>query len=230
MTKNFLFISFVLALGACNDAPGTGSPSSFADASPIPVTMRGYLYQKEEKFSFKACDNGTTYALTDSTPDMQARFKEATSLVHCPGEPVYASIKGLASPGNKLVLTQVDSLAPLSKLNACHGFDYACSGTEPFWSVLISSNEQVVYFKDLAAGKGYTYAYAAPTSKDGVLQYIFPDITNPYSKLAVTIKKEPCSDGMSDKQYQYSCMVIFDRSSEYKGCAEKSGELVPGDQ
>lgn len=228
MTKNFLFIALMLGLAACNDASNTGNASSFADASPIPVTMRGYFYQKGEKFSFKACDNGTTYSVTDSTQDMRVRFKEVTSLVPCPGEPVYATIKGLASPGDKLVLTQVDSLSALSKFNACHGFDYVCSGTEPFWSVFISAKEETVYFKDVAGGKGYTYAYAAPTSKDGVLQYIFPDITNPYNKLAVTIKKESCSDGMSDRQYHYSCTVLFERHQELKGCAEKSGEILPG--
>lgn len=88
------------------------------------------------------------------------------------------------------------------------GVDFVGTGTEPFWGLEIDFDKQF-RFISMNGDTLHTPPVFA-LEKNGVLTY-------DAGKLIVKIKKEPCSDGMSDREYEYSVALTVN-GEEYKGC------------
>ncbi len=85
--------------------------------------------------------------------------------------------------------------------------NWHCAGTEPFWSANVSAKDNTLTFNRVGEEK-----IVAPCTKidekDGSCTYTA-------DKFALTIKKEACSDGMSDTKFEYSAHI-----DALQGCAE----------
>jgi uncharacterized membrane protein len=94
--------------------------------------------------------------------------------------------------------------------------DIDATGTEPFWSVQIRSNQINLARPDqstlmvgnggvsIEGGKGVWRAKAGP------------------DQLVVTLEARPCSDGMSDRAYPWTATVTLGAAA-LKGCAAPAG-------
>lgn len=87
---------------------------------------------------------------------------------------------------------------------------WRCLGTEPFWAVEIENGKAI---------------FELPEKKEAPITLTAIAETNEaaaYSgeNLKIRIKKETCSDGMSDNVYDYSAEIEFGKQ-QYKGCATK---------
>ena len=94
------------------------------------------------------------------------------------------------------------------------GYDFKASGTEPFWWADISANSTT---------------FTRP-GDDGIIEKVYQTaqeekddmtvIKDAKGEFFITLKKEPCSDGMSDIVYTYSASVAVG-AENLKGCANK---------
>jgi uncharacterized membrane protein len=66
------------------------------------------------------------------------------------------------------------------------------------------------------------FLFQKPEIKDDIINYSSED-KQLKNNITVQIKKEPCSDGMSEKKYNYSAEVNLN-GKIYKGCAVIPGE------
>ena len=89
---------------------------------------------------------------------------------------------------------------------------WRCFGTEPFWSVEIAEAKNSITYKPIE-GDSITMPYVKPDEKGDI--WIFNA-----AKLKAVIKREKCSDGMSDNAHEYSAKVRLG-GKELQGCARK---------
>lgn len=95
---------------------------------------------------------------------------------------------------------------------------YRCTGTEPFWSIDISS-EGIVF--QSPESSPVTYPYRAAQNNAGSIEFNTSLNTNTESStLKVVLTPGNCSDGMSDIQYPYSAEVVRD-GQRLRGCAKE---------
>ncbi len=215
----------LLILANCQQAPTPSTANQLASTAPTPFTGSGYLYQSEGKTTFAPCDGSVSLQVTDAAGLVTAALAQRPDpMGKCPGEPTWAQLTGTVLEG-ALTLAKVDSTMVLNKFSACAGFEFACSGNEPYWQVIILPKEQVAYYKQLGMEQGVAFAYAAPTVVNGKTVYTLPNKANAAEKMTVTIEKKECSDGMSDMKYPYTSTVQF-KGETLKGTAEKVGEMA----
>lgn len=96
--------------------------------------------------------------------------------------------------------------------------EFTALGTEPFWGISISKSG-IVYSP--ADGAKQKFAYVAPLQAAGrpadyVRVYRFKDRANS----VLILKKNTCSDGMSDNVYPYSA-TFMQGSFILEGCARR---------
>jgi len=91
--------------------------------------------------------------------------------------------------------------------------EYACSGTEPFWSLSIGGAEAA--FSDPEGGPDKLAAVeparAAGTVDDYVLVFETRSTAHPSRTYTAVLHKDDegnCSDGMSDIEYPYNAVLI----------------------
>ncbi len=93
------------------------------------------------------------------------------------------------------------------------------SGTEPFWNIQIKND--IFLFTALNDKIDSIYFKVNHYSINNKLIKInVEDKTNKNAKLILELKENKCSDGMSDKQYQYSAVFNYNNLL-FNGCAEK---------
>jgi len=89
-------------------------------------------------------------------------------------------------------------------------------GTEPFWSIYI--HKDTIMFTKLNEKVDTTFF--KQTQFNAVNSYSNYKLIDAEQNIAtLIIKKEQCSDGMSDNIYPYSASFIY-KDIELKGCAE----------
>jgi uncharacterized membrane protein len=223
----FLAISsYLLVLfAACNDAPSTVTANALQATVTPTKAFKGLFYYDKDSASFVDCTSGLSYLVIDSTAKLKQVYSDVTQMMPCPEEPIWGAVQGkIDASKSRITVLKMDSIAALNKFNACIPFDYWCSGTEPFWSLSISKMGKAAYFKDLSTEKGYSFNYSEPVQQSGGLLYTLVHKADTKEQMTVLIKKEACSDGMSDISYQYSAFVQF-KGQKRKGCAEKWGEV-----
>jgi uncharacterized membrane protein len=86
-----------------------------------------------------------------------------------------------------------------------------CIGTEPFWSIYVFSDNTISL--DSPGEKQYRTAITASATTAESASFAGDGI-------AIALKKEACSDGMSDIAYTHSAKGEFD-GRKLDGCGEK---------
>ncbi|MCC7507126.1 MAG: copper resistance protein NlpE N-terminal domain-containing protein [Saprospiraceae bacterium] len=92
------------------------------------------------------------------------------------------------------------------------GIDFVGLGTEPFWSLELDFEKNFRFVP--MSGDSLELPAVAVQEKGGVWRYESKAGT---ARLDVEIKKETCSDGMSDNVYEYA-VTLRVNGEEYKGC------------
>lgn len=213
----------------------TKSTGESAGSMPDTVLVNGIYTYSRELSSFLECGNdSTTYWLAD--PD-SLLGTEAREFQFFPTDrnSVFAELEAVKLPsqeGESLAAQYDSTLKVIRVLNVsaksfqtdCFPFDFWCLGNEPFWSVEISGGENIIRLYDLGTESAYYYQYVEPAVEGNTHTYDIPaEAEQPPMK--ITVKEENCSDGMSDRTYDYSVTVSTgDRTLE--GCAI-AGEGVP---
>ena len=111
-----------------------------------------------------------------------------------------------------------DAHAPISAADANPRF--RCVGNEPGWTLTISP-DSLVFVGDYGEVRA-AYAGVAPKIGDGMWYYESVNRSAPsgYSRLTAIVLRESCSDGMSDRSYEYTVRVIHDLKA-YVGCGTR---------
>ena len=91
-------------------------------------------------------------------------------------------------------------------------------GNEPYWSVDIT--DTAISLKQMDKDE-LTYPYFEPKRSTSVMIYeTSTDMDGRTSNLKIIVEEKECSDGMSDRVYNYKATVIKDGRT-MKGCGEK---------
>lgn len=230
MKNTFLFLA-AIAIYSCSQP--VAKPQELE--LPALATFKGLVRFEKGFCNFRDCSTGALYLLADSTMTMASLFRKTTEMVPCPEETVYAEVQGRLFKGSDprsdpgtLAVVRVDSMTTKNMLNCCIPYDFWCSGTEPFWSLQISEAEKVLHLKDIGTETCKTFDWAAAVSHMDTIIWVVKNRVDPTEKLKVRIVKEICSDGMSDREYQYSATVKLG-NTELKGCAVKWGSVPYGE-
>lgn len=104
--------------------------------------------------------------------------------------------------------------------NTCVPYDFWALGNEPNWSLQISEKENLIEFNLPSDKKVYYFFYEEPREENGIIFYTSHNEIQRYA-IDVSVKKEKCSDTMSEKVYDYSVEVEISGGKKYKGCGIK---------
>ncbi|MFM2064344.1 MAG: hypothetical protein RLZZ507_4015 [Cyanobacteriota bacterium] len=123
-------------------------------------------------------------------------------------------VLGISAGIGATVLVADQSIAQSSRIE-----EFIARGTEPFWSLTVSKRGIVYSSPEI---KQQTFPYAAPLKADGrptdvVRVYRFRGREN---NMLILKKVSSCSDGMSDRNYPYSAILMLG-NRVLEGCAEK---------
>ncbi len=213
----------------------TAVDSVVTETKNTPVVFKGLYTFGNEVRTFRDCKgNNTLYWVVDSSASLQDKYEKTNRFPSYPYESVYAEIKGYLSGKstmgyaseyeNVLVVTDIIKVEPKNFRTECYNYEFIALGNEPFWSVDIIPQERRIVFKDAGLEKATEFRYAPAKISGDVHRYEATSAGN--KKIIVVIRKEKCSDGMSDREYNYSAEVIVN-GTIYKGCAIKKGDKFP---
>ena len=199
-----------------------------------PVSFKGlYQYSKEANILQDCDDPNKKYWINDSLANMSEAYKKATQFLSYPGETVYAEVKGyLAGKAisgdasdyeNVLVVTSVNKLDQKSFRTDCYNYEFIALGNEPFWSVDIIPANQKIILKYAGKEKVYEFPYQPANVGGGVHRFETKNSKN--DKLIVILREEKCSDGRSDRSYNYSAEIVLNGET-LKGCGIKKGDVL----
>lgn len=220
----------LLLLAACDNAPApdaaTSAVRSLTTAPPPEQTFRGMYRSGASGAAFYICDSSQTYLVRDRPAGLDSLYRAACGPAPCPDESVYAVLRGRlelpARPGAPgiLHLSAIDTLQPKTVYNTCLPFDFWCLGTEPFWGLFISEQDGGFCVKIMGAERGLRFPWAAPIKTASSWTYTS---THPQTgeKLRVVVRREPCSDGMSERAYDYSVEMTLGQEV-YHGCGMRN--------
>jgi len=227
--KYSLFFCFSFLLLACNNSESPENEVVKNNTAIIPddsslttQTLSGLFIN----YKFYSCDNlGETYSVTDNTGGLDSAYAYVTRNNF--SSSIVIKVEGKLKRGEKgeisgqLIVDSIISAEGKNYKNACVPYDFWCMGNEPFWQIQISEKENCIDFYNPMEQQRIHFAYNAPQVKNTITYY-----TSQVEKdnIEIQIKKEPCSDGMSEKKYNYSVKVKLNENN-YSGCAVKYGEL-----
>lgn len=184
--------------------------------------------------TFRDCDNPkATYWIEDESNKLASSYQKTEGFLSYPYESMYVELKGYlkgkstmgyaSEYENVLVVTDVISAKQKSFSTECFAYEFIALGNEPFWSVEIIPSEKIIALKDVAAEKAYVFPYKVSKKSGNTISYESSNDKN--QTIEVLIIKNPCSDGMSDRKYNYSALVQINGKA-LKGCAIKKGDKV----
>lgn len=193
-----------------------------------PVVFKGLYTFGNEVSTLRDCGNQKTYWVNDSLASLRKPYEQTVQLLSYPYESVYAEIKGYLTGKsekgyaseyeNVLVVTDVIKLEAKNFRTGCYNYEFIALGNEPFWAVDIMPAEQQIILKDVGTDTVYQFPYQPANIGGGV--HRFETSNGAKDKLIVVIREEKCSDGMSDRVYNYSAEVVINGRT-LKGCAVK---------
>jgi uncharacterized membrane protein len=219
--NNILFsaCSILILFGTCRQTP-----------APTTVTIKGEYYADTTGRYLLSCADGVIYQVENKVQDLDVRYRQQRGIAPIPGEAVNivctGQVRALSEGGATPVFTlqKVDTISVRNRFNTCSAFTFWASGTEPFWSLEISTLRKALFFKDIGMETGRSFSLTKMTQTDNTWTY-HSNGPSDNSVVEVMIKKESCSDGMSDIQFKYSCTLSIGKTV-YKGCAMKWGEMT----
>lgn len=93
--------------------------------------------------------------------------------------------------------------------------DLRILGTEPFWGIEISKTTRSATYSRVGEAD---VALSYPEESRGQDGAAVLTSTSPQGEVVMTIRKQDCSDGMSDRTYPWDAEVAF-KGEALKGCA-----------
>lgn len=196
--------------------------------------FRGLYISRNEVSTFRDCTNPeSVYWLEDESKKLAPAYKKTTGYLAYPYESIYVEVKGYlkgkSNTGyaeeyqNVLIVTDLITSKQKSISSDCFAFEFIAVGNEPFWSLDIIPSEKIIALKDVGVEKTYVFPFKAAKVVGNTFTY---QTTNDRKQtLKAIIIKEPCSDGMSDRKYNYSAQVTINGKT-LKGCAFTKREKV----
>lgn len=172
-------------------------------------------------------NHSLSYPVEDETISLDTLYKKILPNAY-PYQTIYIKVKGeLIASGSEadpytLQIKSVSETELKNYQNDCIPYEYWCMGNEPFWQVQISEKENLIDFYDPMEQKTIHFNYTKSQIKNGSVIYSAKNDTN---SIELKIKKEKCSDGMSEKKYNNSVTVQLNKKT-YNGCAVAFGELI----
>lgn len=119
-----------------------------------------------------------------------------------------------------------NEIVPVNRGNA-RGVEFVATGTEPFWSLELTSQEQM-RFRTVALGDSLTLPLPAPNQAQDapVLRYRAVAATG---ELTVTIAQRPCPNPMSGEVLPYTVTVVVRTAAQaaprtFTGCGRYFGD------
>lgn len=168
-----------------------------------------------------------SYPVVDETNSLDTLYKKTLPNAY-PFQTIYIKAKGeLIASGSQadpytLQIKSVLKTEFKNYQNDCIPYEYWCMGNEPFWQLQISEKENLIDFYDPMEQKTVHFNYSKSQIKNGNVIY---SAKNGIDTIEIKIKKEKCSDGMSEKKYNNSVTVQLNNKI-YKGCAVAFGEVI----
>ncbi|MDQ3047687.1 MAG: hypothetical protein M3R27_09085 [Bacteroidota bacterium] len=222
--KNLLLFSFlILSLFSCSTQTTTESTTETdsLNAIPTPTEFKGLF--SNGKFIW--CENPRIiFLVQDESNSLDSLYKVAMPGAYSK-QTAYIEVRG-EMPDNKskdlLIVKEVLKIEQKNARNTCVPYDYWCSGNEPFWQVQISQSEDLIDIYYPMENRTEHFTYKAPVADQEKFTY---SVQNDSSSLFLIIKNEFCTDGMSEKKYNFSAEVLHN-GKKLKGCAIKYGEPV----
>lgn len=217
-------------------APQANSGQRAAIAPPPPLqTLRGMYQSGTNGDAFYDCTAGKTYRVNAKPKVLDSLYRQACQPAPYDNESVYAVARGYVTPradasgapasiDGEFSITGIDTMTAKSMFNTCRPFDFWCMGTEPFWGLLISEQEAGLFLKNIGADQGKAFPWAAPKVKGDSWTYTTTD-RGTKGKVNVVVRKTACSDGMSDRRYNYAVEIRIGEQT-LQGCAIRYGERV----
>jgi uncharacterized membrane protein len=196
--------------------------TSFTSAIPI-KTFEGLLLTSKSANILKVCDGKSSYILIDENKLATSAYQKTINNLAYQNESVYARIMGYFKSKDTLIVTSTVDIKPKSFLTPCFNFEFILLGTEPFWSVEIIPNEDIIALKDVSAEKSYVFPYSKPSINGNEYSYVSKNEKG--DTIEIIIRKENCNDGMSDRNYQYSSQIKIN-GKPMTGCAIKKGDKL----
>lgn len=251
--KNLTILAICLVLLGCrsNTQTDVGKDTAAMDTLPLDGTstdtiktnpkstnpselkvFKGLYVSGNEVRTFRDCANSKAiYWLEDESKKLASSYRKTEGFLSYPYESIYVEIKGYlkgksnmgyaSEYENVLVVTDVISATQKSFSTECFEFEFIALGNEPFWSVEIIPSEKIIALKDVAAARTYVFPYKASKVLGNTISY--ESSNNQNQTIEVLIINKPCSDGMSDRKYNYSALVQINDKT-FKGCAIKKGD------
>lgn len=203
------------------------SDSIAADALPV-KKMKEYkgTYHPGQ---FKNAEDSELYTFYDSVQKKLDSLYGYLLPNPYPNQTVFMHFTGVEDsfPTNTGFRTSITELISMELKNAFStgiAYDYWCMGNEPFWQIQISEKENLIDFYDPMIPKFYHFSFSKAEIKGSQKIYTVEDKAN-RKKIKITISKEKCSDGMSERKYNYKSEVVLNETA-YKGCAVEFGEAL----
>lgn len=197
--------------------------------------FKGLYTFGNEVNTFQACGApGKVYWVNDSLTSLRGPYEKTNRFPSYPYESVYAEVRGYLAGKSKLgyaseyenvlVVTDIVKVEAKNFRTECFNYEFIVLGNEPFWSLDIIPGEKRIVFKNVGLEKVTEFIYAPAKVEGNVYKY---EATSPSNeKLVAIIRKEKCSDGMSDRPYNYSAEITVNGQA-FKGCAIKKGDIFP---
>jgi len=244
MFKSIYFVLFLILICGCkkqdevqiiNEKKDSIKDDSVKDSLLIKIDSAGKVFEglyvhNANSNSFRDCANpDSSYWIIDDTRKLNRSYEKFHSPKNIYGV-VYAKLKGIKIETTNekikekypqtLIVKEIVQVEKKNFNNTCIQYNFWGLGNEPNWSLQISEKENMIEFFDLAEGKEYYFFYEEEIDEDGKIVYASHNNIQRYT-IKIFIKKEPCSDTMSDKVYDYSVEVNLNNDKKYKGCAIK---------
>lgn len=243
MKASLLIFLSIISIQACS-SPETRRESvdsiEIVESIDVPTDTTPSLFKGLYTFgnevnTFQACDpEGKVYWVNDSLTSLRGPYEKTNRFPSYPYESIYAEVRGYLAGKSKLgyaseyenvlVVTDIVKVEAKNFRTECFNYEFIVLGNEPFWSLEIIPAEKRIVFKNVGLEKVTEFIYAPAKVESNVYKY---ETTSPSNeKLVAIIRKEKCSDGMSDRQYNYSAEITIN-GQVFKGCAIKKGDLFP---
>lgn len=246
MYKILLFMLLCSCCIGCSDAPSTTTPAAVVQPpsgenpsetvvpeqpqsretlAPPPVqTFQGLFRSGAAGSTFYDCASGNTYRVGSKPANLDSLYQMACAPAPYLDESVFAVVRGFISPEDSMLrINRVDTLRAKTMYTTCLPYDFWCIGTEPFWGLVISEKEAGLFLKLIGEERGKVFPISAPQTSANSWVYLS---VNPETKekLKVVVRKGPCSDGMSDRSYNYTVELSLGKQTLH-GCAVRYGEF-----
>lgn len=222
-----LFFFFITTLSFTNctiNNSETTTNNSLVDSisiskdTTLEIKIHQGLYNTSTK-SILLCD-GKKMNVVDETKSIDTLIAKKFPLGYTE-QTVFIEVNAIAQPKD-FVIKEVINIEHKNFRNTCIPYDFWCMGTEPFWTIQISQKENLIDFYDPMAQKTYHFKYNETVLKENTVIY---KTKNKSDNIHILIKNEPCSDGMSETNFNYSAEINLNGNT-FNGCAIKFGEPI----